>query len=60
MTAAGSVFTLMVGSLGELLDYRVCVTLCGLISLSASWLFIWGGRRNVRRVYEAGGDEDDS
>ena len=58
MTAAGSVFTLLVGGLGEILDYRVCVTLCGAVSLTASWLFIWGGRNNVRRVYEAGAEEE--
>ena len=56
-TAAASVFSLICGALGELMDYRLCMTVCGLIPLVFSWIFIWFGRRHVRLVYEHGGEE---
>jgi len=51
--AVGSVLSLTVGVLGEVVDYRVCMTICGCVSMLASWYFIWGRRRDVRKVYEA-------
>lgn len=54
MTAGASVFSLMMGSLGEVLDYRWCVTIGGAVAMLASWCLIWGRREGVRRVYEAG------
>ncbi|MEI3089566.1 MAG: hypothetical protein V8T01_06260 [Oscillospiraceae bacterium] len=29
-TAAGEVLSLAIGALGEVLDYRLCMTICGL------------------------------
>ena len=52
MMAAGSVLSLLVGLLGEVMDYRLCVTVCGFVTLIACWLFIFGGRKEVRKVYE--------
>ena len=52
MTAACCVFSLLVGLLGEVLDYRWCVTVCGAVAMTACWLFIWRGRNDVRRIYE--------
>lgn len=51
--AAMSVLSLAVGALGELLDYRVCLTLCGAAAMLVCWLTIWRSRRSVRAVYEA-------
>ena len=51
-TASYSVFSLAVGALGEIMDYRLCVTFCGFVALTASWLLIWGGRRHVRPLFE--------
>ena len=51
-TAAGSICALAVGALGEVLDYRLCVTLCGGAAMLACWALIWGRRRDVRKVYE--------
>ena len=51
--AATSVLSLAVGALGELLDYRVCMTLCGAAAMLVCWLTIWRSRRSVRAVYEA-------
>lgn len=56
MMAAGSLLAVAVGALGELLDYRWCVTVCAGASMLACWLFIWGGRRDVSRIYERRSD----
>jgi len=53
MTLGGTVCALLIGALGEVLDYRWCVTLCGAVTMAACWLLIWGRRRHVRQVYEA-------
>lgn len=52
LTAGSTVFTLIFGTLGEMLDYRLCVTIGGVICIFASWLFIWGRKKAVRKVYE--------
>ena len=51
-TLASSVLALLVGALGEVLDYRLCVTLCGAAAMTACWLLVWRGRRHVRPVLE--------
>ncbi len=52
ITAASSVFSVLVGALGDLLDYRVCVTLCSMLPLILSWVFVWGRRQYIRLIYE--------
>lgn len=52
LTAGASIFSLLMGFLGEILDYRWCVTIGGAIATLASWLLIWGRRKEVRKVYE--------
>ena len=52
ITAAISILSLAVGALGELLDYRLCVTLCAAASMAACWLTIWRNRVYVRKIYE--------
>lgn len=51
--AAGSTLSLAVGALGEVLDYRLCMTVCGLSTMAACWGTIWKNRRAVRQVYES-------
>lgn len=51
-TLASSVLALLVGALGEVLDYRLCVTLCGAAAMTACWLLVWRGRKHVRPVLE--------
>ena len=53
MTAAGSAFSLVMGGLGELFDYRVCMSLGGLACLFAGWMIVWRQRAHVRHVLEA-------
>lgn len=52
VTAAGSLCALAVGALGEVLDYRLCVTICGAVAMLACWTLIWGRQADVRKVYE--------
>lgn len=52
LTVGSSVFSLLMGFLGEILDYRWCVTAGGAAAMLASWLLIWGRRGDVRKVYE--------
>ncbi|MDD7402111.1 MAG: MFS transporter [Eubacteriales bacterium] len=52
ITAGASIFSLLIGFLGEIMDYRWCVTLGGAIAMLASWLLILGRRKEVRRVYD--------
>ena len=52
ITAGASAFSLLMGFLGEVLDYRLCHTIGGAIAMLASWILIWGRRKDVRMVYE--------
>ena len=59
LTVGSSIFSLLMGFLGEILDYRWCVTIGGTVALLACWLLIWRRRSDVRRVYEVGdGDSE--
>lgn len=46
-----AVLGLVVGALGEILDYRVCVTVCGIATMIFCWLIIWRNRKSVKLVY---------
>jgi len=52
-TSGAALFSLLIGFLGEIMDYRWCVTAGGAIAMLASWLLIWGRRKAVRKVYES-------
>ena len=52
LTAGASVFSLLIGFLGEIADYRLCVTIGGAVAMLACWLLIGGRRADVRKVYE--------
>lgn len=50
--ASCSVMSLVIGALGEVLDYRLCVTLAAAFSLVCCWLTIWRSRKAIRPIYE--------
>lgn len=50
--AASAVLGLVIGALGEVLDYRLCITLCGMATMAFCWMTVWKNRRQVRRIYE--------
>ena len=54
MMAASCSLALLVGALGEVLDYRFCVAVCGMIALALAWLVVWRKRAHVKRIFEAG------
>ena len=51
-TAAGCVLSLLVGALGEVMDYRLCLTVCGAATMAVCWLTVWRRRKDVRKLYE--------
>ena len=53
VTAASSICALGIGALGELLDYRICLTVCGMAAVTASITLVWMRRSQVRKVFEA-------
>ena len=52
VTAGCSVFSLMMGFLGEILDYRWCITIGGTFTLLAGFVLILVRQKEVRRLYE--------
>lgn len=52
LNASCTLFPLVVGALGEVMDYRLCVTVCGALAMAACWLLIFGRRNEVRAIYE--------
>lgn len=59
LTVGSSIFSLLMGFLGEILDYRWCVTIGGTVALLACWLLIWRRRSDVRKVYEVGDSDSE-
>lgn len=57
MSGAYILLSIAVGFLGEIVDYRVCVTLCGAVAGISCWLLIWRNRRDVMAIYNR---EDES
>lgn len=49
--AASAVLSLVVGALGEVLDYRVCVSLCGMFTMVVCFSTIYKNRKDVDKVY---------
>lgn len=46
-----TLLTLAVGALGEMMDYRLCVTLVSVAGLLPCYLIMWRGREDVKKVY---------
>ena len=43
---------IMYGALGEIVDYRLCLTVCGAATMAVCWLTVWRRRKDVRKLYE--------
>ena len=52
VTAGCSAFSLVMGFLGEILDYRWCITIGGTFTLLAGFVLILGKQKALRRIYE--------
>lgn len=46
-----TLLTVAVGALGEVLDYRLCVTAASLLGFFPWYLILWRGRRDVAPIY---------
>ena len=47
-----SLFALLIGALGEVMDYRWCITLSALFTCAVCWMTIWRKRRGVKNIYQ--------
>lgn len=47
-----SLFTVLIGALGEVMDYRWCITLSAVFVCAVCWLTIWRKRKGVRNIYQ--------
>ena len=50
--AAGSIFSLAVGALGEITDYRIAMSATALMIIAVSWITVWRNRKDVQVIYE--------
>lgn len=46
-----SLFALLIGALGEILNYRICLTICAGFTALICMATIWRGRTHVRKIY---------
>ncbi len=53
ISMAYSLFGLLIGAMGEWLDLRVCLSLCGGFTAVVCFATIWRGRARVRAIYNA-------
>lgn len=56
-SVAYSLLALAVGALGEVLNYRVCLTVCAAFASLVCMATIWHGRRQVRKIYNRSTEE---
>ena len=49
--AASAVLSLIVGTLGEILDYRLCITFCGVLTMITCFATIFKNRKEVDAIY---------
>lgn len=48
-----SIFALLIGAMGEVMDLRVCMTLCAGLTLAVCWGTIGRRRKEISQIYEA-------
>lgn len=53
MLSISTVLTVLIGALGEILDYRLCMTLCGGFTMLCCWGTIGLRHKDVRKMYES-------
>lgn len=50
--ALSSIFSLIIGALGEIMDFRHCMTLCAAFTLVTCWITVGLRRKEVSKIYE--------
>lgn len=56
VTAASAVLSLAVGLLGEVMDYRLCISLCAAMAMLFCWASVFRRRDAVREVLRGGAE----
>lgn len=56
VTAASAVLSLAVGLLGEVMDYRLCISLCAAVTMFFCWASVFRRRDAVREVLRGGAE----
>lgn len=51
--AMGGILSLVIGALGEILDYKLCLLVCGVSGMVVSYLTIWRQRKYTRKIFMA-------
>lgn len=51
--AVGAILTLIIGLVGEIMDYRVCMSICGAFTCAICWATIWRSKKSVKIIYES-------
>ena len=49
---AGALLTLLIGFLGEILDLRLAMSCCAVLSLLVCWSTVWKNRSRIRPIFE--------
>lgn len=49
--AIGGIFSLLIGVMGEFLDYRLCMFVCGVSGMLLAYIIIWKNRKYTRQVF---------
>lgn len=49
--AMGAVLSLLIGALGEIMDYRLCMTVCGVSGMIFCWSSIWRNRKFTGKIF---------
>lgn len=52
IVGASGVLSLVVGAMAEMMDLRLCMSICGGACMMSCWLLIWRNRRPIRTIYE--------
>jgi len=55
---ASSILSVILGALGEVLPYRLCMSLFALLCLGGIWLTVGRAHRHVRAIYERESEEE--
>ncbi|MEG1195920.1 MAG: hypothetical protein RSE58_10075 [Clostridia bacterium] len=58
ISAACCAASVVVGAMGEIMDYRLCLTVCAAFACACCWCTIWRQRKAVRRFYNAETEEE--
>ncbi len=49
--AMGGILSLLIGALGEVLDYRLCMLVCGVSGMLFAYFIIWRKRKYTKQIF---------